>query len=92
MDAAAFDDPVATRATTAGGFPSYRQFLGFVGSALAVGLFAGLTGGTRRVVLLPALVPVLVAALACLGFRVARKAGEARWAGRGDVTLSERLD
>ncbi|MFK0114296.1 hypothetical protein [Streptomyces sp. NPDC090994] len=86
------DDPVATQATILGGFPSYRQFFGFVGSALVVGLVAGLTDGTSRVVLLSTVVPVLVAALAYLDFRQARKAREERRAGRGTVAVSGRLD
>ncbi|GGS84546.1 hypothetical protein GCM10010240_17470 [Streptomyces griseoviridis] len=86
------DDPVAVRATMTGGFASYRQFLGFLGSALVVGVVAVTTEGTARVVLLSTLVPVLVAALACLDFRQARKAREGRRAGRATVSMSGRLD
>jgi hypothetical protein len=65
------DDP---RPAVTGGFRSYRQFFGFVGSAVVVVLVAGLTDGRLRVVLLWSLVPVLVAALAYLDFRQAREA------------------
>lgn len=46
------DDPGASHAAMVGGFPSYRQFFGFVGSAVAVVLVAALTEGWLRHVLL----------------------------------------
>ncbi|MEU0075093.1 hypothetical protein ABZ027_37005 [Streptomyces sp. NPDC006332] len=58
----------------AGGFRSYRQFSGFVGSAVAVFLVAALTEGRLRVVLLCVMVPLLVTGLSYLDFRQARKA------------------
>ncbi|MCQ9135835.1 hypothetical protein [Streptomyces hilarionis] len=64
------DDP---RPATAGGFRSYRQFFGFVGSAVLVVVVAGLTAGRLRLALLGTLVPLLITALAYLDFRQARK-------------------
>ncbi|MFF1543751.1 hypothetical protein [Streptomyces sp. NPDC058291] len=64
------DDPGTT---AAGGFRSYRQFFGVVGSAVLVLLVAGLTTGPLRLALLWTIVPLLVAALAYLDFRQARK-------------------
>lgn len=68
------DDPDATNAALTGGFRSYRQFFGFVGSAVTVFLVAALTDGRLRVVLLWSIVPMLVIALSYLDFRQARKA------------------
>lgn len=68
------DDPEATSAALRGGFRSYRQFFGFVGSAVAVVLVAAVTGGRLRVALLWTIVPLLVIALSYLDFAQARKA------------------
>ncbi|WP_320773587.1 hypothetical protein [Streptomyces sp. CRN 30] len=72
---AAFSDEdesdTARTASVLGGFASYRQLFGFAGSALLVGLVAGFTDGTPRVVLLSSIVPVLVVGLAYLDFRLA---------------------
>lgn len=68
------DDPETVNAAVTGGFRSYRQFFGFVGSAVAVVLVAALTAGTLRVVLLWIIIPVLVIALSYVDFRQARKA------------------
>ncbi|MGQ4362249.1 hypothetical protein [Streptomyces sp. SAS_272] len=65
------DDP---RPAVTGGFRSYRQFFGFVGSVLAVVALAALTEGRLRVVLLCVVVPLLVTALSYLDFRQARAA------------------
>ncbi|CAM5583353.1 hypothetical protein SALBM311S_07975 [Streptomyces alboniger] len=67
------EDPPDT-AVAGGGFRSYRQFFGFVGSAVAVVLVAALTAGRLRLALLWTIVPLLVTALAYLDFRQARKA------------------
>ncbi|MEH0548885.1 hypothetical protein QA802_39215 [Streptomyces sp. B21-105] len=69
--ALAEDDP---RPDVSGGFRSYRQFFGFVGSAVAVLAVAALTAGRLRVVLLWVIVPLLVTALSYLDFRQARAA------------------
>ncbi|MFI8301954.1 hypothetical protein ACIF80_00635 [Streptomyces sp. NPDC085927] len=65
------DDPGTA---VGGGFRSYRQFFGFVGSAVAVVLVAALTEGRLRLVLLWIIIPLLVIALSYLDFRQARKA------------------
>ncbi|MGW2618713.1 hypothetical protein [Streptomyces sp. NPDC001500] len=65
------DDP---RPSTTGGFRSYRQFFGFVGSTVLVVLVASLTEGRLRLTLLWTLVPALITALAYLDFRQARTA------------------
>ncbi|MEV5798816.1 hypothetical protein [Streptomyces collinus] len=67
------DDPDALRAASVGGFRSYRQFFGFVGSTVVVVLVATVTGGRLRVLLLWAIIPILVLALSYLDFRQARK-------------------
>ncbi|KRD20959.1 MULTISPECIES: hypothetical protein [unclassified Streptomyces] len=69
--ASAEDDP---QPAVTGGFRSYRQFFGFVGSAVAVVAVAALTEGRLRVVLLWVVVPLLVTALSYLDFRQARAA------------------
>ncbi|MCX5263063.1 hypothetical protein [Streptomyces sp. NBC_00199] len=69
--ALAADDP---RPAVTGGFRSYRQFFGFVGSTIAVVAVAALTEGRLRVVLLWVVVPLLVTALSYLDFRQARAA------------------
>ncbi|MFG2573397.1 hypothetical protein [Streptomyces sp. NPDC048481] len=66
------DEPVPSMT---GGFRSYRQFFGCVGSAVVVVLVAGLTAGRLRLALLWTVVPVLIAALAYVDFRQARSAG-----------------
>ncbi|GAA5701467.1 MULTISPECIES: hypothetical protein [Streptomyces] len=68
------DDPAASHAAMVGGFRSYRQFFGFVGSAVAVVLVAALTEGWLRHALLWIIVPLLVIALSYLDFRQALKA------------------
>lgn len=68
------DAPGASSAALRGGFRSYRQFFGFVGSSVAVVLVAVLTDGRLRVVLLWIIVPLLVVALSFFDFRQARKA------------------
>ncbi|MGY4993290.1 hypothetical protein [Streptomyces sp. 900105245] len=68
------DAPGASSAALRGGFGSYRQFFGFVGSTVAVVLVAALTDGRLRVVLLWIIVPLLVVALSFFDFRQARKA------------------
>ncbi|MFD9467389.1 hypothetical protein [Streptomyces sp. NPDC060027] len=68
------DDPDATHAALVGGFRSYRQFFGFVVSAVTVVLVTALTEGRLRVVLLWIIVPLLVIALSYLDFRQDRKA------------------
>ncbi|WSQ09866.1 hypothetical protein OG604_20030 [Streptomyces sp. NBC_01231] len=65
------DDPGTA---VGGGFRSYRQFFGFVGSTVAVVLVAALTTGRLRLALLWSIIPLLVTALAYLDFRQARKA------------------
>ncbi|MFJ5263926.1 hypothetical protein ACIQAC_26035 [Streptomyces sp. NPDC088387] len=72
------DDPDAIRAAAYGGFRSYRQFFGFVGSAVVVVLVLALTDGGSQVVLLWIVVPPLVVALAYLDFRQAHKARSRR--------------
>ncbi|MEU9141313.1 hypothetical protein AB0D33_36145 [Streptomyces sp. NPDC048404] len=68
------DDPDAIHAATVGGFRSYRQFFGFVGSAVITVLVATLTEGGLRVALLWTVVPLLVTALSYVDFRQARQA------------------
>jgi len=71
---AAFAEEDGPAPSTTGGFRSYRQFFGFVGSAVVVVAVAGLTAGRLRLALLWTVVPVLIAALAYLDFRQARNA------------------
>lgn len=68
------DDEEGRRAASVGGFRSYRQFFGFVGSTVAVVLVAMLTDGRLRVALLWIIIPLLVIALSYLDFWQARKA------------------
>ncbi|MCX5008521.1 hypothetical protein OHB05_38840 [Streptomyces sp. NBC_00638] len=68
------DDPGATHPALVGGFRSYRQFFGFVVSAVTVVLVAALTEGRLRVALLWIIVPLLVIALSYLDFRQDQKA------------------
>ncbi|MGW2794404.1 hypothetical protein ACWC9H_31355 [Streptomyces sp. NPDC001251] len=72
------DDSETMRRTPYGGFSSYRQFFGFVGSAAAVALVASLTHGRLRVSLMWTIVPLLTLALAYLDFRLSRKARDRR--------------
>ncbi|MCT9091375.1 hypothetical protein N4G70_21265 [Streptomyces sp. ASQP_92] len=67
--------PPTTRPAPTGGFASYRQFFGFVGSAAVVLLIVLLTDGPLRVTLMCIVAPVLVLGLSYLDFR---KAGKAR--------------
>ncbi|MFF6806409.1 hypothetical protein [Streptomyces sp. NPDC012616] len=69
--ALAEDDP---QPDVSGGFRSYRQFFGFVGSAVAVLAVAAVTAGRLRVVLLWVIIPLLVTALSYLDFRQSRAA------------------
>ncbi|WP_432057622.1 hypothetical protein [Streptomyces sp. bgisy022] len=61
-----------------GAFRSYRQFFGYVGSAVVVALVLTTTGGTLRVVLVCTVAPLLVVALAFLDVRLERKRKERR--------------
>ncbi|MFB7774504.1 hypothetical protein ACFC0S_33480, partial [Streptomyces sp. NPDC056084] len=72
------DDSETMRRTPCGGFSSYRQFFGFVGSAAAVALIASLTHDRLRVSLMWTIVPLLTLALAYLDFRLSRKARDRR--------------
>lgn len=72
---AAFAEEDEPGVAVTGGFRSYRQFAGFVGSAVLVVLVAVATTGSLRLVLLWTVVPVLIATLAYLDFRQAREAG-----------------
>ncbi|MFF3155634.1 hypothetical protein, partial [Streptomyces sp. NPDC057910] len=72
------DDSETMRRTPYGGFSSYRQFFGFVGSAAAVALIASLTHGRLQVSLMWTIVPLLTLALAYLDFRLPRKARDRR--------------
>ncbi|MET8944780.1 hypothetical protein ABZX30_14655 [Streptomyces sp. NPDC004542] len=67
------DDPYGKNVAFRGGFRSYRQFFGFVGSGVAVVVVAMLTDGRPRVVLLWVIIPLLVIALSYLDFFMARK-------------------
>ncbi|CAL9475709.1 hypothetical protein [Streptomyces sp. enrichment culture] len=56
-----------------GAFRSYRQFVGYAGSAVVVALVLTTTGGTLRLVLVCTVVPLLVVALAFLDVRLEGK-------------------
>ncbi|MGW0908279.1 hypothetical protein [Streptomyces sp. NPDC002853] len=68
------DDEMNTVKVAAGGFDSWRQFIGFVVGGVAIFTIAAFTDGALRVALLWFVSPLLVIALAYVDFREARKA------------------
>ncbi|MGW6025234.1 hypothetical protein [Streptomyces sp. NPDC055099] len=68
------DDKMTPMRAAAGGYDSWRQFIGFMVAGVVIAMIAGLTEGALRVALLWFVSPLLVIALAYMDFRQARKA------------------